>query len=63
MSAKSTDSDNGSSIGGTIESGTVTLETLDLEALSFYLDLLDVAEIIFFKNNKSCSEYFSIAVK
>ena len=37
MSANSTDSDDGSSIGGTIKSGSVTSETWDFEAESFYL--------------------------
>ena len=63
MPAKWLDCEDGSIIGGTIESGTITSTTWDLEVFSFFFDLLVGAGITPSKNNKLWCEYFSIAVK
>ena len=52
VATNSANSDNGSSIGGIIESGTVTSETWDL-----------LLELCFSKNNEQYCKYFLIAVK
>jgi len=63
MTINSSDSDGGSSIGGTIESKTVASETWGLESVSVFLDLLAVAGLISSKYNKLYCEYFLIAIR